>query len=553
MVLALTALAFAADVDTFNVAGSLSTGTGTLQGEAAHIRSEGPSAAIWGGGFHKPFMYTSPAGARQAGLSTGVGMGVQGSWSFKDRARVDLMLPFYPSVEVPLLGSQGPALGDIQLASTIFLAGLGDGFGFSLRPRIGLPSGTGNAFVGRGIHGGLSAIIGGDIGVFGWTVNTGLTFAPNRAVIDVDLGSTVDVIGGAWVRPVPAVRIGAELASGIGFLGRADQQNANQLNSHGFAAFDLPAGFGLIAGAGAGLLQEVGNPAWRVFGMLSWRFVRSDRDGDGIPDKQDACPDDPEDFDGFEDADGCPDPDNDGDGIPDKQDACPDDPEDFDGFEDADGCPDPDNDGDGIPDVEDRCPDEAGLADFAGCPDTDADGIPDVEDLCPDHAGPAELDGCPDSDGDGVPDYRDACPDAPGPAGEDPKTSDGCPKRVYVTESKVEITEKVFFDHGMSTIAKQSFPLLDDVASVFNANPQVLSVEVGGHTDPTGTEEKNLRLSQRRAEAVRAYLIDAGVEASRVTAKGYGSSQPIDTNRTEEGRSKNRRVEFVIVERAPKD
>lgn len=158
----------------------------------------------------------------------------------------------------------------------------------------------------------------------------------------------------------------------------------------------------LHAGGGAGLFYGVGVPIFRAF--LGASFTPQpdlDSDGDGIPDSLDACPADPEDFDGFADEDGCPDPDNDGDGIPDGYDSCPDTPEDFDGDRDEDGCPDDDKDGDGIPDDEDECPDEPedfdGLADEDGCPEDDADedGIPDDEDECPDEPGTAAHGGCP--------------------------------------------------------------------------------------------------------------------------------------------------------------
>lgn len=165
-----------------------------------------------------------------------------------------------------------------------------------------------------------------------------------------------------------------------------------------------------------------------------------DRDGDGIPDRRDGCPDEPEDRDGFEDDDGCPDLDNDGDGIPDRHDDCPDEAEDFDGYQDHDGCPDPDNDGDGIPDVIDQCPDEPetfnGYKDRDGCPDeivdSDGDGIPDEDDLCPDSPedldGFQDHDGCPDPDNDldGILDVDDECPDEAEDYDGD-RDHDGCP------------------------------------------------------------------------------------------------------------------------------
>ncbi|MCB1181814.1 hypothetical protein KDM41_00105 [bacterium] len=171
-----------------------------------------------------------------------------------------------------------------------------------------------------------------------------------------------------------------------------------------------------------------------------WGFGGADRDGDGVRDRDDRCPDEAEDIDGFQDADGCPDPDNDMDGVPDVVDEAPNDPEDYDGFEDEDGVPDRDNDRDGIPDRDDLCPDEPedvdGRADDDGCPDDfadrDGDGIEDQDDACPDEAedvdGFEDDDGCPedDNDLDGIPDADDACPDE----AEDydgQADDDGCP------------------------------------------------------------------------------------------------------------------------------
>jgi outer membrane protein OmpA-like peptidoglycan-associated protein len=216
-----------------------------------------------------------------------------------------------------------------------------------------------------------------------------------------------------------------------------------------------------------------------------------DMDGDGIPDNIDQCPRVPEDLDGFQDADGCPDPDNDGDGITDKLDKCPNDPEDRDGFQDEDGCPDPDNDKDGIPDVADKCPNEPGVA------------------------------------------------------------PDGCPRKynlVVVTEKKIEIKQTVFFDTNRATIKRVSFPLLNEVAQALADNPTI-KVEIQGHTDSQGSARSNLKLSQKRAESVRAYLIKRSVAGDRMVAKGYGKEVPIADNRTSEGRSQNRRVEFVITGR----
>jgi OmpA-OmpF porin, OOP family len=243
-----------------------------------------------------------------------------------------------------------------------------------------------------------------------------------------------------------------------------------------------------------------------------------DSDGDGIPDKVDKCPTEPEDKDGFEDQDGCPDPDNDRDGILDKVDKCPNEPEDKDGFEDQDGCPDPDNDRDGILDADDKCPNEAG---------------------------PKENDGCPDKDrdGDGVVDRLDKCPDQPGPA-----DNNGCPKQklIVVTKEKIELKQKVHFATDKSTIYPDSFAMLTEVAEVLKAHPE-MHVRVEGHTDSRGTIKHNMKLSQARAESVRAFLIGQGVDPTHVEARGFGPSQPIDDNRTAKGREANRRTEFIIT------
>ncbi len=253
-----------------------------------------------------------------------------------------------------------------------------------------------------------------------------------------------------------------------------------------------------------------------------------DKDGDGIKDDVDECPTVAEDKDGFQDEDGCPDPDNDADGIADAVDKCPNDPEDKDGFQDEDGCPDPDNDGDGIVDKIDQCPDEAedkdGFEDDDGCPDcdNDKDGVPEC---------PADV-------------ARDKCPDQPAPG-----TIDGCPQKytlIVVTEQKIELKQTVFFDTNKATIKKVSFELLNQVAQAMADNPTI-QVRIEGHTDSQGNDAFNLKLSQRRAESVRTYLVKKGVADDRMVPQGYGETIPIADNRTSAGRAENRRVEFVIT------
>jgi len=269
-----------------------------------------------------------------------------------------------------------------------------------------------------------------------------------------------------------------------------------------------------------------------------------DRDGDGVPDLDDKCPDVP----GPRESQGCPVArDSDGDGIPDDIDRCPLDPEDLDGFQDEDGCPDPDNDGDGIVDKIDACPSTPGPISNRGCPvlDRDGDGVPDDQDRCPDQAGPVENGGCPDADrdGDGIVDRLDKCPDAPGPA------PDGCPKKytlVEVKKDRIVIKQQVHFVSAKWQVLKDSYPLLDQVVQVLRDFPK-MRVSVEGHTDAIGGESANMKLSQARAESVQAYLVGKGVPADRLEAVGFGPTKPIATNKTEKGRGQNRRTEFRII------
>ena len=292
-------------------------------------------------------------------------------------------------------------------------------------------------------------------------------------------------------------------------------------------------------GAGAGIIGSAArHEDFRLFGGVTWAPAEGkgavsaggiDTDGDGIPDAQDLCPTEPEDKDGFDDEDGCPDPDNDQDGIPDKLDKCPNEPEDKDGFQDDDGCPEIDNDGDGIPDAQDKCPndpeDKDGFQDDDGCPDldNDGDGIPDATDKCPNE--PETFNGVDDTDG---------CPDSGG--------------QVTIAGGKIELPENINFDTGSDRISGRSESLMDRVAEKIKSNPGVKRIRIEGHTDDVGGSKKNMELSQARAESVRNFLIKKGVEPERLQAVGYGDTRPLDKRKTSDARAKNRRVEFIIVE-----
>ncbi len=354
----------------------------------------------------------------------------------------------------------------------------------------------------------------------------------------------------------------------------------------------IPVDYANPQGPGYDQFSMSAAPQVGIYVGVQWSgfLLSQDRDHDGIPNALDKCPDDAEDKDGFQDEDGCPDPDNDHDGICDPwvaekglsakyasvchgSDKCPNDPEDIDGFQDEDGCPDLDNDHDGVPDIKDKCPNVAqGPNGVDGCPvlDADGDGIPDDKDKCPHEAedkdGFQDEDGCPDPDNDhdGICDPwvaaqglsakyasvchgSDKCPDAPETRNgfED---EDGCPDTVKQTQIvKTMVLKGVNFRSGSAELTPESYQVLDGVAAQLQLSPET-RFEVAGHTDNRGNPLKNQALSRARAQTVANYLILKGVDAKRLRVMGYGSSKPIATNNTAEGRAMNRRVELNRIE-----
>jgi outer membrane protein OmpA-like peptidoglycan-associated protein len=208
----------------------------------------------------------------------------------------------------------------------------------------------------------------------------------------------------------------------------------------------------------------------------------------------------------------------------------------------------PDSDGDGIVDERDRCPKERGPAENEGCPtigratDSDGDGVVDSDDACPDVKGSPELHGCGDHDNDGVADPDDKCPEKAGPP-----SNGGCPtyKAIVLTDRSIDLNQKIFFAHDLADILPKSFEILDEVAQALRDH-KGLRVRIEGHTDSQGRFSHNLDLSLARARSVMQYLVDHGVPAKQLSAMGYGSTQPLTSNRTADGRERNRRVEFVI-------
>jgi outer membrane protein OmpA-like peptidoglycan-associated protein len=460
------------------------------------------------------------------------------------------------------------AAGDLRISGDVRVFGrYGEPVTGALGASLYLPTGSRENFTSDGYVRVLPrATIAGDISMFTYSARLGYHYrALDEKFERNPLGS--EITGGAAVGLRTAkdkLVVGPELyASSIldrrSFFKRRGTSVEWLLGAH-YTVSDFRFG----GGFGSGLTRGWGTPSIRAFLSAEWTpGYTEDRDKDGIPDTEDACPtafgvrtSDPK-------TNGCPPAagppptatDRDGDGISDLADACPDvagvasnDPK-------KNGCP-PDRDGDGVYDLVDACPDVPGPKSDDpkknGCPpDRDGDGILDDKDACPDIAGEKTDDpltnGCPpDRDGDGVYDKEDACPDAPGPADPDPKKS-GCPL-ARIEGGQIKIVEQVKFKFASSEILRDSDPTLLAVATTLKDHPEITKIRVEGHTDNVGNAGANERLSQKRAEAVVKWLTSYGIDKRRFEAKGFGMRNPVDTNTTDEGRQNNRRVEFHIAE-----
>jgi outer membrane protein OmpA-like peptidoglycan-associated protein len=523
----------------------------------------------------------------------------------------DLPVIVYQASDPGSLGDAAPAisafgLGDVRLAPKIRLLRASEQLvDLAIIPALGAPTGTpaNESFTGEGQFTFLPELAVSrrfDDGVLAGLVVAGNALARIRPEEKALLGTPFghEFVGrlgvGYRLHERLDVPLRIDLSSSLGTpllapFSTGDVTGAELMAALTADVLRLPA----VAGAGDGLVVQAfgggafglaggaGTPAARAFiGLRAEKPADIDLDDDFVADKDDQCPGEAEDKDGHDDSDGCPDPDNDGDGVVDGVDVCRDVAEDDDGFEDDDGCPDPDNDGDAILDADDTCPKEAGPKENAGCPwpDADNDGTLDKDDRCPSVPGVAALGGCPDQDGDGVTDLEDACPalagpktpydgcpDTDGDGFTDDKDKcpteaetvnnvdddDGCPDQgkvlVSLQSDKIEILDKVFFDSGKATIQSKSFALLDQVVTVLRTHRELKKVRVEGHTDDAGPDDKNLALSQARADAVRAYLVERGIAAERLEAIGYGSTRPAAAGKGSKAREANRRVEFVIV------
>ncbi|KYG03023.1 hypothetical protein BE21_53710, partial [Sorangium cellulosum] len=509
-----------------------------------------------------------------------------------DRLLVSLDMPFAvvqsgadPDMpEVSFHPPSSAALGDLRLGARWQMLGedhepiqaaLG-AYGF-------LPTGSASAYSGEGaVRIAPHLVVGGALKApipMVWSVTAGAVLRTSQNPHTFTFGGGVAV-----ALADDLLRIGPELYGAIPFDGepmlsvpeanitaRSGGVNAEALLG---ARVRLPGGVELGAAGGPGLTEAIGTPTFRLLALAAWSPASSrepapaqdaprDRDGDGILDEADACPA----VKGIASSDrarhGCPKADRDGDGALDVADACPATPGPTSLDPTKHGCP-PDRDGDGIADATDACPDIVGSASDQrssnGCPpDRDGDGVLDRVDACPALAGESSPDrsrnGCPeDVDGDGIKPPEDACPRDKGERDPDPQQN-GCPKGIRVYGKEIALLRPIRFVMYGRDRRETAEPVPDEVLTavrdLLEQRPEIKLVEVRGHADQEGDPEFNMRIAQERAEAVRLWLIEAGVPKEKLVAKGYGDTDPLAPNRTLEDRKKNRRVQLFIIEESP--
>ncbi|MGK3996261.1 OmpA family protein [Sorangium sp. So ce1024] len=508
-------------------------------------------------------------------------------------ASVELLRRVKLDLDAPLVLDQGgasPALGDIRVAAPtggVSIADLQVGGRVTLLPQQGLrpaaalglsvwlPTGDERAFAGAGaVRYAPRVIVGAEDPGFRWAVSAGGRF--QRASGDSLTGSEAFLAAGVGVRKGP-LQLGSELS----VWAAAGGARAVELPGSAGAEIEVPARAGaellltarwslgpltLDAGAGPGFGKLPGTPKARFFAALGIAADVLPAPGAAAAAPAAAGATGTGGDRGGAARVAAPIDDLDGDSVPDAEDVCPrvigeaHPPAEGPGARAfRRGCP-PDRDNDGIYDVDDRCPDVPGVSSAAADEAPAAEGARPTSDT-PAGAGaqpasdagagarPTSRHGCPaDTDGDGIPNATDACPYERGKPSEDPATH-GCPFAVRIEGSQIVILQQVQFPTGRAEIEPESFELLTEVAAVLEEHPEIARVAVDGHTDNQGADQANLRLSQRRALAVVAWLTAHGIDARRLEARGFGARRPIADNRTREGRARNRRVEFQIRKR----
>jgi outer membrane protein OmpA-like peptidoglycan-associated protein len=426
------------------------------------------------------------------------------------------------------------SLGDVRVGAAVRVAGQpGEKARFAIGVDVFLPTGSQDQYTGDGKVRVLPHLmLAGDVDDFAYALRAGFLYrALDGDLPGSSIGSEAQLAASAGVHfSDRKLLVGPEVYLGT-VTSNAFKEGTTSLEAVLGLHYTADSGVRFGIGAGLGLSRGMGTPAERVLATLEWTPpVEKDRDHDGVLDRDDACPDVPGVKTDDPKTNGCPPPaDRDHDGVLDDEDACPDVPGVRTDDPKTNGCPAPtDRDGDGVLDNEDACPDVPGVR----TDDPKTNGCPPPP---------------PDRDGDGIPDTEDACPDEPGIHTDNPLTN-GCPKPIPPAVKKVTgVIQGINFKFDSAVITSNSFKILDAAVKVLKEYPDV-KIEIQGHTDGKGKPEYNKGLSQRRADAVRDYLIAKGIDESRLTAVGYGMDVPIADNRTDSGRAKNRRTEFKLLQ-----
>ena len=417
-----------------------------------------------------------------------------------------------------IAAADGSALGDLRLRGKAFLfASRPLAFGSSAE--VTLPTGSDAQFAGaQGPSAALRLLADYSTGAIDAAVNAGALMRQKAQLADVEQGHQfLYGLAGAY-RFNPQIAAIGELYGAIDIGG--GPAGGKPLEAVVGGRYRVTRAWSVIGGAGRGLLPGIGSPDVRLFAAVTFapraqppaataeeRLARveggeqpehheePDADRDGVADRFDRCADRPEDKDGFEDADGCPDADNDRDNILDGKDKCAGEPEDADGFADDDGCPDPDNDHDGVFDAQDQCP-----------------------------VKPEIINGNADDDG---------CPDKGEPL-------------VFVTKDRIELFEPIKFKGDTAELARSSIKLLGQVGATLRANPDIVKLHIRAHVDKRGKDDD--QLSVKRAETVRKWLVEWGIDSDRLEGVGFGSRFPLG-----KGRALNDRIELEIKQRQDQD
>jgi len=483
-----------------------------------------------------------------------------------DRLRFGLNLPvqLWADGEPTVIGgvpysppAHATALGDLRFGADLRLFGRYGGVAtLAVGAQVFLPTGETESYAGYG-HTRVAprTLFAGEAGPFLYAARLGMLLAQSRAYGGSELGNHFEFGGAFGMRFLERkLVIGPELfGSTVISNGVAFTQQATPLEGLFGAHYTVAPAFRIGAAVSGGLTAGFGTPLIRGLLSVDWAPAfearpPSDRDGDQVLDIHDACPDIPGDRTSSPATNGCPPPppDRDGDGVSDTTDACPD----VAGIPSADptrnGCP-PDLPCPGVPGPKSSDPR------LSHClTDEDRDGILDPVDACPLVPGrytqDAKTNGCPepDTDGDSILDSKDACPEVSGPANDDPKRN-GCPAAT-VQGDQIVILDSIQFKTGRAELADDasSEQVLQAVLTILTQHPEITLLHVEGHTDNHGAAAMNRQLSAKRAATVVSWLVSHGVDSKRLASAGFGADRPIDSNKTEEGRKRNRRVEFHI-------